>query len=452
MPSGGSTDGMKRLRVANWVVAAAAAGSLGAQNVAPASTPAITVDAHWLPYLGCWDTAADGLRGPMTCLLSTSDPRIIELATLSGDSAIVRERYDMTGTPVPYARDGCTGTQVTGWSLNERSFHVRTEVACGGGEPEVTTSVFTMRTETSFVRLQSMKVKNTTAVRVIEHRLAADTRQVSLDVLGRVPGADQGVVRNARSEALKSLVAADVLDALRTLDPVLVEAFIAGHGQKVLFGARDLRMLSSNGVPDRVLDMMIAVSRPEQFTLSEKGEPEFRRREDGVRTPQRPSNAALLATIGMADCLGYGSMYSGLVCGRGYDLYQGCYGNGFYGGFYPVVGSALVGNYVGACGDLYRYPRDIVVGYPSTWIGGGTPNATPPARLPGRVVNGSGYAQGSSSAGGGTARPVEPVSSSVGSAGSSSVDRGGYSSPSSSSSSAGASSAGSAPRTAKERP
>ncbi|MCC7054995.1 MAG: hypothetical protein IT355_17110 [Gemmatimonadaceae bacterium] len=437
----------RRTCAALGLIVAGTAASLGAQAPDTAAAPAITVDAHWLPYLGCWETTVDGLRGPMTCLLSTDDPRIVDLMTVAGDSATMRERFDLTGRPVALERDGCTGTQVTGWLLNERSFQVRTEFTCADSVTQQSTSVFTMRTEGSFVRVQAMKRRGTTAVRIIEHRLAADTRAVSAAVLRRVPNPDGSVVRTARSTALASLTAGDVLDATQLLDPALVEAWIAGHGQKVLFGARDLRSLRAAGVPERVLDMMIAVSSPGTFTLSPRGEPVVRERV-ALRQPAREravANAAMLAGLGTFGCGGYGGMYMSASCSPSYSCYLG----------YGSYGSAWGGWNDSYCYNLSQYRQAYVV-YPDTWVGGGTPNANPPASAspPSRVVNGRGYSQGAVDGDGRTARPVQSVGSSVGSVGYSGAAAagGGTAVNTSTGGSGSASGEGAAQRTAKERP
>lgn len=457
---------MQASRIARAALAFAAtsfatAPVLLAQEPAP-TAPTITVDAHWLPFLGCWNTVTGGRLGPVTCLLTTADPARIELATVSADSATVQETFELTGTPVRFTRDGCTGTNTTSWSTDERSFFVRTEVACDGTEAQKLTSVFTMRTTESFVRAQSMAVRSRSAVRVVEFRALDDNGRVPQAVLQRLPAQRSTLMQQARSAALAKLSAADVRDALLLLDAPLAEAWIAGHGQPVLFSGTDLKQMSGANVPERVLDMMIAVSNPETFTLTAAGEPVRRERmsQQGAQRRMASDVGTPLASLGSFGCGFTMGMYVPLSClpmSTGlYDCYNG-YGTGY--GMYSAMAYGRGGWNSAYCNDLFnRYRQNVVVVYPGDWVNGGTPSSQPAPVQRGQMIRGRGYSQGTGGESRGPAQPVDrPVTQTAGaSTRTATAGGGGYSSGSSStgSSSSGSSSAsgGGEQRTAKPRP
>jgi hypothetical protein len=194
-------------------------------------------------------------------------------------------------------------------------------------------------------------------------------------------------VDDARLLASGRLSLADVEEAAAHVDPEALAAFLLERSQEFDVTAAQLAALADAGVPDDVIDALVAVSYPTRFAIDR----------DALRMALKPDERE---RSGVA----YGDPYG---WGWGYGR---CYG-GYYGGF-PYWSSYCSPFYWSSAfgfGGLWPYY------YNPYWYGGGywgqpiivVRDDNPPAR-PGRLVRGGGYTRGGrpvGETGGGTARP-----------------------------------------------
>lgn len=421
-------------------VALAAAGLVSSLAIAQQdSTP--RAERNWRAFLGCWSTEAAGSIGPESCVLATEDPNTVELITLERDSIASRSFITGNGAKVRISRDGCTGWEMGRWSLDERRLYTESEITCNGGAPRQSRAMYAMTSRNVFSRIEALRTKNATGVRVIHFIAFADTNGLPAEVVRRLPVGDE-LTLEARANAAAEVSTADVLDASKAVGAPVVEAWLADLGQRFVLNARELRSLRDASVPASVIDMLVAVSNPTLFTIARGGTPGPRaadpRASNGPGTAFAPGmglSNSLMASSFAYDNLDFrylqfdASSRYGLFGGRFADPFSMAFqNNGFW---YPNPGS-------------------------QGWLPGGTPYVIAPT-IPveptsqGRAINGSGYSQGGTSGGGRTAAEYTPSVNSGGG-----YTSGGGSSGVSTSTGSGTSSSGSGAsssgRTAKERP
>jgi hypothetical protein len=75
-----------------------------------------------------------------------------------------------------------------------------------------------------------------------------------------------GVERIA--ETTTSVTTIDVIDALRSVDAPIVEAWLTARRRGFSLDARQLVALADARVPDRVIDLMVALSYPDRFAIA----------------------------------------------------------------------------------------------------------------------------------------------------------------------------------------
>ncbi len=424
-----------------------ATSSLQAQSAGP------RVDPRWRPFLGCWATFGAGTRGPTVCLLPTDAPERIEMVSVSSDSVLSRTIVTSNGVRTAVTRDGCSGWESGTWSDDDRRLFTRAEFSCGGGATQVATGVYSMTTPEAFARIEGVKTKGTARARVVNF-VWVDTVRVPPAVASRLPDFTALRISGSRAEAASDLVLPDVIEATKTVESDVAEAWIANRGQPFAVSARNLRSLRDAGVPSTVIDMVVAVSHPKAFAV----------------TPGLPPGASAQAfTPGNLSALSFSEreayereirnlrMRGAFASGFGDPMFNMFGFNQWNNGFFSPFQWNGFGNpyfYNGGFFNPYN-----VYGNPGFGGGlgggviiGGGPYVIGPARPaqtdPGRVINGSGYSATSGSGGGGIARPTPSVSSGGYSGGGSSS--GGTSGGGSASS--GGASGGGGERTAKPRP
>lgn len=424
----------------------------------------VRIDEHWRAYIGCWATSAGGVSGPMICVVPTSSVQTVEFVTVVGDSIVSRSPVTASGAKVERAKENCTGWESGRWSADERRLYTHAEYTCPGGVAQRQDGMLTMVYADGFSRIEGLRTRGGTRTRLVHFTLEVDSTLYPAAVAARIPSVTSMQSFGVRLEAAAELSTADVVDAAKELDSALVEAWLGDRQQRFTLNAHDLRAMHQSNVSEGVIDMMVALSNPQYFTLMQNGAPAARDA-DPFQRPRGISGATLtqqqMAILAQSECMarygrgsaacGVGMMdwsdfffpWSGYQGFRGYNGYYNSYYNGYnvgWGAYGPLYGGSLGGWYGGNGGYVV------------------VPVAPKDPEQPGRVINGQGYSQGGASGG----SQAEPRSPSVGSTTSGGWSSGGGGSTSGGgsatsgggggASSGGSSTGGGEQRTAKPRP
>jgi hypothetical protein len=356
-------------------------------------------DARWLAFLGCWQSTA-AVR-EWLCVTAASESSV-ELATVVDGRVTDRERIAATGERVPSTRDGCTGWASAKWSAEGQRVYLRSELECAGGVQRASSGVVAMVSGNEWLRVHGLTVAGRTAVRVDRYRVA----HADAPLLGEIPPAppaDVRPVRDARLAAAAPIGVGDVVEASGQVDGTVVEAWLAERAQSFALDAKQLVTLADAKVPDRVIDLMVALSYPRAFERRFAG--------GGVGGEVPWPMVVGGAPFRAMDALCYGPFaasylwsYDCSPFGYGVPGYNG----GWYTGGYPMV-IVLQGGGARPHGRVVN-GRGYAPGGDATPQQSALPRNPPPADA--RVGSGSGTGSTSSSSGGGgeqrTAKPRPP--------------------------------------------
>lgn len=448
---------------------ALAAVTAAATPLAAQQADSITIGAHWRPYLGCWASSSAGVVGPTVCIVPTDSAEKVDMLVVVEDSVVSRVPVTASESRVPVTRDGCSGWETARWSGDDHRLYTRGEFACDGGTPQKSSGIYALSQDDAFSRIEGVSTKNGVRVRVVNY-IRLDPAAIPLEIARSLSRASALPTVAARADAASPITFRDVSAALKEVDREVVEGWIADRGQRFALTPKELRQLRTDGLPESVIDMMIAVSHPKVFTVQQGGAPVVATAPRPVREQCSMYDTACLIryanrvnvrydrrideAIMLMYGYGYGSMY--LPYTRDYRNafgYWTPYGGGYlgYAGFNGYSLGGLYGStWLGNNGWFNN-------GWSNGWNNVGTPFVivpTQPAPSAGRgtVVNGRGYTQdgGSSS---GIARPSADVNGGGSYFGGGSFGGGAAGGGSSASSGAsGGASAGGGDRTAKPRP
>jgi hypothetical protein len=87
------------------------------------------------------------------------------------------------------------------------------------------------------------------------------------DIASALQPIDREFVMAARAGACGPIAAADITEVTHNVSAAVVEAWLAASGQAFTVDARQLVALADAGVPDRVIDMVVALSNPQAFAI-----------------------------------------------------------------------------------------------------------------------------------------------------------------------------------------
>lgn len=260
------------------------AGALLVAAAAPAWAQDVQPDPRWQAWLGCWvpvgeSAPEEAVETRRVCVIP-APASAVEVVALSDWRIVAHDRIEATGERRPATRGGCSGWESAEWSAEGRRVYLRSEYLCPGGLTRSSTGLMAMSSGGDWLDVQSVAAADSTAgVRVIRYHEAV--------VASALPGEIRSALQDlgpaagmARVAASAPLTTADVMEVSRHVGAAVVEAWLAEQGQGFALDARRLVELADAGVPNRVIDLMIALSSPKAFTVNSAT------REVGRRVPE----------------------------------------------------------------------------------------------------------------------------------------------------------------------
>ena len=386
-----------------------------AAATASAQTPAH--DPRWRAWLGCWLSSPPAAvrASEMVCVVPAGTASAVDVVTLKDGTIVSRERIDASGARRDTTRDNCPGWERAQWSADGRRVYLESEFQCAGASKRGSSGLIAMSPFREWLDVMSVTMGENTGARVLRHAAAAVPDALPAEIASPLKAIGSAAIEDARALAVAPLGAADVIDASAHVNGMAVEAWLAELRQIFHVDAKRLVEFSKARVPDRVIDLIVALSYPGAFSIAPSPTTVGALAEDESRGRRE-------STFGAFED-------DPFRCGFSYSVYGwgGCspfayYPYGFlpYSDFpyaYSRAGHGPYGYWGGYDGWYLTEPTVI------TLQPGGNAGATH-----GQVVNGRGYSAGRSDSGASASSGSSGSSAGASSAGSSSSSGGGSSS------------------------
>jgi hypothetical protein len=386
------------------------------------------MDARFNGWLGCW-RLEDDLAGTGARMCITPDQTGVRLQTIVGTQRGLDELLIADGVARPIADSECKGTERAEWSQDGLRVFRITDVTCDKETPRTIKGVAFLAPGPAWINVQHITgTSATTGVRVQRYRRAI-SQNLADGSKAPQPSGTASAMPTAR-DATWSID--DVIEASGKLPAEALQAALADVRHGFNMNKNTLVKLDDAGVPDGVIDLMVALTFPKRFVVERAGGS---------------------APIGVSTGMGW---YDPFMSPMFMGAYGNCYTDRYYGyrSYYNMCGS-YYGSYYSPYGGYYSDYNYLHPG--GGWV---AVDPNPPAvdSGNGRAINGRGYTQIRE-------RSPEPTPSRVsnggngtaaGYSGGGGVSSGGYSSGSSGGSSSGGggggASSGGGDRTAVARP
>ena len=234
-----------------------------------------TADTRWEPFLGCWELTSDNVRAaaPATAQLdnlpliprgrNANGPRVCVtpdaggarfVTTVRGQSAIDQTLIaDAKDRPISDAE--CRGTQRAEFSADSLRVFSRGELTCEGDPgPRRVSGISLLSTNGQWLDIQAVEIAGNETVRV--------RRYYRADGEAPIPRATLGA---------SSLSLDDVKEAGTKTSPRALEAALVETNAGFYLSGKQLLALDDAGVPDSVIDVMVALSYPDRFVIERTG-------------------------------------------------------------------------------------------------------------------------------------------------------------------------------------
>ncbi len=223
------------------------------------------MDARWLPWLGCWESADGEGDAAMLCVRPGTG-EAVEFLSMAGDVVRTQDTYIADGSHREIARDGCEGWESAEFSTDGRRVYLRSEQVCEGGGRRDASGLLAWVSRTEWVEVRAVSMGRESVPLVRRYQLADGERVQAAGLEGLVEGSRPALIM-ARAFAAVPPTVEEVMEAVARVDSKAVEVWVAESGTPFALSAEKLVAMADAGVPARVTDLMVAVSYPDEFNV-----------------------------------------------------------------------------------------------------------------------------------------------------------------------------------------
>jgi hypothetical protein len=305
------------------------------------------VDGHWQAFLGCWEPIDGASDAGLLCVQPGDDG--VEMFSMVDGKITTSETLRADGIRRETSAEGCKGWESAEFSDDGRRIFTHSEFTCGTDVPRSSSGVLSLVAPNEWLDVRSVDVEGEKVAWVQKYRLVGPEAMAEAGVEDVTAGLGMSV-RAARIAASRALGFDQIEEATEKIDAKAVEAWIAAREERFALDADALVRLDDAGVPESVIDVMVAVSFPESFQIGPRGNA------DAVEG--RPAGPGLGGAYGGRGRYGFRSFffdpfyygYSGFGYGAfGYSPFYSPYSYGYgsygypYGGYYYTPTTVEVG-------------------------------------------------------------------------------------------------------------
>ena len=318
-------------------LAAVALLALPAAAQAP-TTPeggAASMDARWLPWMGCWQlweeqverAAGRGAEFPdrtFVCMTPTDDGAGALLSASASGRILVERVLVADGTRREVADGECQGWEERVWSSDGRRLFTRAELQCGTASPRRMSGISLFSTRSTWVDMQLVEVGDRQHLEIRRYNPVTETERRELIGNAATLPASPREIREARTASAESLGLPNVREAAQQADARVVEAMLAETEPRLALDSDTLIELDDAGIDGGVIDLLVALAYPEQFVVE--------RRTGGGGGSWASGSFGGLGSPSYYDPVWYNDLFPYYITPLGYGGWGSRYSPYFYGG------------------------------------------------------------------------------------------------------------------------
>ena len=217
-------------------------------------------DTRWYPWLGCWQAEGDaGAAARYTCVVPTSKPTAVDVVGLVGSSVVSRSRIDVNDRSHPIEQAGCQGDETASWSDTRHRVYLRSNYTCGGVDG-TSTRIFAIAPGGDWLEVETVRSGGGSVDHVTRRHDAGVPAGAPAEVTRALAG-HQLAASTARAAAAAPITAADVIEAVHSVDAGTVRSWlVASNAHAQITGAEAQAMMHAD-VPTSVMQAMMGENR-----------------------------------------------------------------------------------------------------------------------------------------------------------------------------------------------
>jgi hypothetical protein len=221
-----------------------------------------------LAWLGCWDVMADPdddtqerpEERQMICVTPGDAPEALDMTVLIDGENVATETIVPDGSRQPVSDGGCDGWIRSVLSEDRRRLYLQSEATCPDGKLRNLTGASMIVSGNRWIDIHALRVDGERELLIQRYRpVEAGTV--------RLPGVFSTEMDIVRMAAAAPLTTENVIEALQIVDPAVVEAMLLESEVRFGIDSDLLLQLADAGIPNEVINLMVALSFPDYFSI-----------------------------------------------------------------------------------------------------------------------------------------------------------------------------------------
>lgn len=250
---------------------------LSLANSAPASETPDTVsyenlDARWLPWVGSWSLVSNKINTKESTstekyfltISPGSSENSITMKGQQGDKVLVEEEMIADGLRHPLKDEKCSGYYIYSWSENGKRLLLESESNCPGDPTRRVSGMSIIDANRDWVDIQLLQNGKNKAISIRKYRNIDNNELMSS---GRF-NPDQ--INMARISAANNFSINEMIELSNKVESEVLEAALLEMRKPFPINSKQLTNLADSGVNPRVVDLMVALSFPDKFSVEQE--------------------------------------------------------------------------------------------------------------------------------------------------------------------------------------
>jgi hypothetical protein len=226
------------------------------------------LDARWLPWIGSWRLVSDEVDTDESDLIDQylltvspeSDGKTISMTGRRDGLVLFEENIETDGVRSPLKKDDCTGWQSYAWSETGKRLLFNGESSCPGDLSQQISGMSIIDDAGDWLDIQLLQGEEEKAITIRRYR--------NVDAEAIAPGrtsADRA--RVARLSAGTGFSINEIIELSGKVQPEVLEAALVEMHKPFPINSKQLLRLVDSGVPTEIVDLMVALSFPDEFIV-----------------------------------------------------------------------------------------------------------------------------------------------------------------------------------------
>ena len=261
-------SGRSRAVVLGALLCAALVGAPAvAAGAAAVATPQQLQEARWRAWVGCWrlegrrtDARPDPAEGVREVCFEPVGAAVRLVSRVDGRPVLERLLF-ADGVERPFEQAGCQGSERHFWSADGERLFTLSRARCNDGSERAASGVALRTDRDAWLDIQVIASDGQREVVVRRYRAveaAPEPAPMGAGFDALVGGGAGGTGR---------LDVGDVVEAAGAIDVAAVEAMLVETRASFDLDARTLVRLADRGLPENLIDLMVALSFPQDFVV-----------------------------------------------------------------------------------------------------------------------------------------------------------------------------------------